>query len=215
NGALLRSLFADANGIGLGGIAGCTDINVFTAGGKITASIAADRNVVIAGRVSFQRLETLPRIVVTGCVIFQRQKTASCVVRASSIAKKRFGAISRVLIAACVLKKRNNPCGCIGGAACVVGERLFADCGVVTGRAVSERLKTSSRVVAGAHAGVERGRAYRRIAVPSRVAKQGTKTDGGVVSATAEFQESRITLSSVVIRIASVRRWGDRESDRG
>src|SRR5437773_10417022 len=75
-----------------------------------------------------------------------------------------------------------------------------------------ERLKPSSRVVARAYAGVERRRAYGRIAVPSRVAKQRARADGGVVGATAEFQKGRIAFSRIVIRISAVRRWGNGSS---
>jgi len=95
----------------------------------------------------------------------------------------------------------------------VADERTGTIGGVVRAGAIDgERLKTSSRVVAGAHAGVERGSAYRRIAVPSRVAKQGTKTDGGVVSATAEFQKGRIAFSRIVIRISAIGSGSNPES---
>src|SRR5207249_10723831 len=130
--------------------------------------------------------------------------------------KKRSITGSGIVATIRVVSERARTVGGVVVAGGVADERTGTIGGVVRAGAIDgERLKTSSRVVAGAHAGVERGRAYRRIAVPSRVAKQGTKTDGGVVSATAEFQESRITLSSVVIRIASVRRWVDGEANGG
>jgi len=85
--------------------------------------------------------------------------------------------------------------------------------GVVRAGAVDgERLKTSSRVVARAYAGVERRRAYGRIAVPSRVAKQRARTDGGVVGATAEFQKGRIAFSRIVIRISAIGSGSNPES---
>ena len=169
---------------------------------------------IVVGSVVKKRLKTDCRIEAAADVVCERAGTDRCVIDPiEAEVKKRSITGSGIVATIRVVSERARTVGGVVVASGIADECTGTIGGVVRAGAVDgERLKTSSRVVAGAHAGVERGSAYRRIAVPSRVAKQGTKTDGGVVGATAEFQKGRIAFSRIVIRISAVRRWGNGSS---